>query len=1056
MRTHDRFEVQLVAAEPLVTDPVDIAWGADGTLWVVEMGDYPLGADGRGKPGGRIRSLKDTDGDHHYDKSTVFLDNLMYPSGVMPWKDGVLVLAAPNLLFARDADGDGTCDTQEVLFDGFRTGNPQHLVNGLIWGLDNWIYIANGDSGGHVRSIRTGESVNISGRDLRVRPVTGDLDAQSGMTQFSRPRDDWGNWFGCNNSYPLWHYVLHDHYLRRNPHVPSPAPDINITEPQIHPPVFPASQTIERFNDYHTANRITSACGVGIYRDQLLGDDLYHNAFICEPVHNLVYRQVLTPDGATFKARRADEESRSEFLASTDNWFRPVTARTGPDGALYVVDMYRHVIEHPEWIPPEWEATLDLRAGHDRGRIYRVVRRGKQTPKIPDLTKSDSPQLIDVLESSNGELRDLAHQLILQRNVSTKEIASLRALASSGQRPTSRVQALCVLEGVGALDETTLEKALQDPVHQVRREAIRLCEGKETLLPALTRLAQVETETPVVLQLANSLGEFSQPEAGNALAGLLRKHGDDRWVRAAVFSSCANHAKAITEAFAGMGTDEIQRLAAALKQVIVLAHAVSPEKLLPDLARSVAPELAKLGTDSLPIASQFIEAGITEGLEPVISMSEKLASDVSAPPSDRASAIQLLASTKQKAHLPFYAALLTIEAPAEVQAAAVRAMAATGEAQVAPSLLSRWKQLPPTTKRAVINACLDTANWAPHLLQAAKDDTGILSTLNSGDRERLKNHSLVAVREKATALFSLAPNSPVATDLDRLSAAEKLETDRSKGAELFRAQCSICHQLEGIGVHVGPELTSLTDKSFTALLTAIVDPNAAVEDKYQSYLITTNSNETLLASIDSESATTLTLKLSDGSERALLRKDVKTLESTGKSLMPEGLGTAMEPQDIADVIAFLQQARPPRREFAGNRPQMVHAEDGGQLRLLSTKAAIYGPTIRFSTRYRQLENWSDERDEVVWQVNVPKAGNYKVEVDASVNSRVPDNSFQIVASDARLVGDTPVTNSENDFRVRDYGTIQLTAGEQEISMRSNGAIKRFLLDLRGIYLTPTE
>ena len=236
MRTHERFEVQLVAAEPLIADPVDIAWGPDGNLWVVEMGDYPLGEDGQGKPGGRVRCLKDMDGDGRYDESTVFLDQLLYPSGVMPWKDGVLILAAPNLIYAVDANGDGVCDTRRVLYDGFRPGNPQHLVNGLVWGLDNWIHIANGDSGGKVRSLKTGESVSISGRDVRVRPDTGALQAQSGMTQFSRPRDDWGNWFGCNNSYPLWHYVLHDHYLARNQYVTAPAPDVNITDPRFTRP----------------------------------------------------------------------------------------------------------------------------------------------------------------------------------------------------------------------------------------------------------------------------------------------------------------------------------------------------------------------------------------------------------------------------------------------------------------------------------------------------------------------------------------------------------------------------------------------------------------------------------------------------------------------------------------------------------------------------------------------------------------------------------------------------------------------------------------------------
>ncbi|MDA0810821.1 MAG: FG-GAP-like repeat-containing protein [Verrucomicrobia bacterium] len=586
MRTHDRFEVQLVAAEPLVMDPIDIAWGADGKLWVVEMGDYPLGEDGKGKPDGRVRFLEDVDGDGNYEKSTLFLEGLAYPSGVMPWKDGVLVLAVPNLLFARDVNGDGLCDTREVLYDGFLTGNPQHLANGLVWGLDNWIYIANGDSGGEVRSLKTGETANISGRDVRLRLDTGTLDAQSGMTQFSRPRDDWGNWFGCNNSFPLWHYVLHDHYLRRNPHVATPSPSIRITDPELHPQVYPASPTIERFNDYHTANRITSACGAGIYRDTLLGEDLYGNAFICEPVHNLVYRQVVSPDGYTFKARRPDEEQQSEFLASTDNWFRPVTALTGPDGALYVVDMYRHVIEHPEWIPPEWEEKLDLRAGHDRGRIYRVVKRGTTPRKVPVIAGMNVPDLVALLGSENGELRDLVHQQLLQSaTVEDSAKASLVNLVRSGQRPAARLHALAVLDGIGQLDDDVLRAALKDPTAPVRREAIRLSEGRARLLVDMEAMDLAGEDLSVLLQLASSAGEFSEPKAGELLGALLARHGGNHWMLAAIMSSATHHAGALTDVLIAQNSTQLKPLLPAVESMIALNAAVSPESLLPKLAK---------------------------------------------------------------------------------------------------------------------------------------------------------------------------------------------------------------------------------------------------------------------------------------------------------------------------------------------------------------------------------------------------------------------------------------------------------------------------------------
>ncbi len=232
------FKAELMAAEPLVMDCIDIQWGPDGKAWVVEMADYPLGMspaghigppEPLGTPGGRIRFLEDTDGDGRYDKSTVFLEPIAFPSGVMPWRKGVIITAAPETFYAEDSDGDGRADIHRTLFSGFHEGNQQHRVNHPRWGLDNWVYLANGDSGGAIRSAKTGEVVNIGGRDLRVRPDEGLLDPQTGQTQYGRNRNDWGDWFGCNNSNAGWHYAVADHYLRRNPHVAAPPGRIDVT-----------------------------------------------------------------------------------------------------------------------------------------------------------------------------------------------------------------------------------------------------------------------------------------------------------------------------------------------------------------------------------------------------------------------------------------------------------------------------------------------------------------------------------------------------------------------------------------------------------------------------------------------------------------------------------------------------------------------------------------------------------------------------------------------------------------------------------------------------------
>ncbi|MDQ6630535.1 MAG: dehydrogenase, partial [Verrucomicrobiota bacterium] len=214
------FKVELVASEPLIEDPIAFDWSADGKLWVVEMRDYPLGLDGKGKPGGRIRFLEDTNGDGRYDKSTIFLDDIPFPNGIIPWRNGVIISAAPEIFYAEDSDGDGKADIRKTLFQGFGEGNQQHRLNGFDYGLDNWIYGANGDSGGEVTSMLTGKKVNINGRDFRFRPDDGAFESESGETQFGRHRDDWGNWFGNNNPAWLWHYLFPEHYLARNPHLP--------------------------------------------------------------------------------------------------------------------------------------------------------------------------------------------------------------------------------------------------------------------------------------------------------------------------------------------------------------------------------------------------------------------------------------------------------------------------------------------------------------------------------------------------------------------------------------------------------------------------------------------------------------------------------------------------------------------------------------------------------------------------------------------------------------------------------------------------------------------
>ncbi|MDB5295906.1 MAG: putative rane-bound dehydrogenase, partial [Phycisphaerales bacterium] len=553
-RVKPGYALDLVAAEPLVKSPVAFDWGPDGRLWVVEMDDYPYGADGKMKPSGRVRYLQDTDGDGRYDKSVLFAEDLNFPTGVLPWRNGVLVTAAPDLLYLEDTDGDGKADVRRVLYTGFAEGNPQLRVNSPSYGLDGWVYLANGlASKGTVRSVRTGKEVPVSGKDVRVRPDTGDIEAEAGPSQFGRRMADDGDWFGVHNSFPGRHYVLPERYARRNPEatLPPVASDLGLGA---NPKVYPLTAGQKRYGTafFAQAGRYTSACGVAPYRDALLFPPgrtttaaatspatptpatptpatptpaaVAVDLFVCEPVHNLVQHLVLTPTGSTYAAARAADEQDGEFLASADEWFRPVYAATGPDGGLWVADMYRFMIEHPDWLPADGQADYRpyFRLGADKGRIWRVRPNGAPPRPLPRLDALPTPELVQQLASPAGPRRDLVRAMLAWRN-DPAAVSPLATLADGAPDPLTRLHALCALESAGAVTPAVLLPRLADPSPAVRRQAVRLAEplvaGSQELLAAVLKLTD-DPDAKVRLQHALSIGEWPGDVAGRALGTL--------------------------------------------------------------------------------------------------------------------------------------------------------------------------------------------------------------------------------------------------------------------------------------------------------------------------------------------------------------------------------------------------------------------------------------------------------------------------------------------------------------------------------------------------------
>lgn len=512
------FIAELVAAEPLIQDPIYVDWDAQGRMWVVEMADYPFHEYQGVTHAGRVKILTDTDADGRYDKAITFLEGLQYPTGLALWKGGAFIASVPDVFFAEDADGDGRADKRTPVLTGFREGNPQHLVNGFAWGLDGWFYGGNGDSGGTVTEVKSGRQFDLSGRDFRFHPETGEFQLLAGRAQYGRWRDDFGNWFAGNNSNLGWHYFLDDRYLARNPRlaVATLKQNLNMSGTKL----FPVSAPQRRLNQPQSLGILTSGCSVIPYRDTLFGTAFENSLFICEPAHNLVHREVLVPDGISFTSRRADDEQDSEFLASEDAWSRFTQARTGPDGCLYVVDFYRLILEHPEWIPPQMIAHLDLFGGSDRGRIYKIRPAGPTRPIIPGL---DSP---------NGWQRDTAQRRLIEEK-STWSTDSLHA------RPSIAVQQLWTMHTLGTLKPALLLAALESPSPQVREHAIHIAENHLTdpaILRAICALAS-DKDMRVRTQLAFSLGKSSD----DTLRTLIDAEPANRNLIIAALSSSPEH-----------------------------------------------------------------------------------------------------------------------------------------------------------------------------------------------------------------------------------------------------------------------------------------------------------------------------------------------------------------------------------------------------------------------------------------------------------------------------------------------------------------------------------
>lgn len=906
--------VDLVACEPQVIDPVAIRFDEQGRLWVVEMRDYPLGAAGGNPARSRISLLEDGDADGQYETATVFADDLAFATGVQPWKGGVIVTMAGQVAYMKDNDGDNRADQVEVWYTGFAEQNTQLRANDPRLALDNHVYVASGLRGGSIVDPRRpgAAPLSISGMDFRFNPLTGECEAVAGAGQFGMTFDDFGNRFICSNRNPVMHVVLDNRRLQANPLVAVPAVVHDVARAGELSRVFPIAASWTTSNLH--AGQFTAACGVEVLRGSALPAEYAGDCFVCEPTGHLVHREQLAAAGATFTSTPA-EEGR-EFLASRDSWFSPVNLEVGPDGALYVVDMYRAVIEHPEWAPPELQHRPDQLLGNDRGRIYRVRAAGASpaAPASHALAAASDAELLACLESDNSWRRDTASRLVLERQGKHLH-GPLRTLAQRGSS-TAKVHALRLIEGLGLSQSADLRAAMADADPRVVEHAIDLAHrfaGSDDALRGSIRphLASDDARVRIAARLA--LAPCTSPPSRPA----------DRWEQQALL--------------VGAGDRGGDLLAAVLADAVALKANVADAKVfVAEVARLAAASPRKDQHDAAltamfaddefqraALASFFSErrrrgvplesalAGLGESrrrrLDAALSQALAVAQDAEAPEALRCEAIDLAALAEGSATV-----LTELAAGDASQAVAQRAVAA-----LVPAVsLDPWRKLlagfggaTPGAQRAILDGLLTRPDRTALLLEEVAAGRLAAGAIDAARGASLLNHRDPAIRQRAEKLFADAVPADRQQVLADYQTVLAMKGDPRQGREVFAKHCATCHKVGDVGVNFAPDISDSREKTIAQLLTSVIQPNRAVDANYFSYTALTADGLGVTGLLTAETSTSVTLKESFEKSATLNRDEIVELVSTGLSLMPEGLERDIPPQHMADLLAFIKNWR---------------------------------------------------------------------------------------------------------------------------------------------------
>ncbi len=910
------YTVQVVASEPLIADPVTARLDHKGRLWVVEMPDYPMGPGEGEAPSGKIKILRDRDQDGVFDQATVFADGLLFATGVQPYRNGAFVTLAGKIVFLRDHDGDDKADESIVLFEGFAEQNQQLRANHPTLGPDGLIYVAGGLRGGSVKAIdaryeRKAEPVDLRDRDFCFDPEGGWWGSVPGKSQFGVSIDDFGRRFGCSNRNPAMMSVLTLDAVLRDP--------LLVGRDAIHDVAYSAekSQVVSQAQAWTTSNlhsgQFSAACGV-FAPGWRSGDHEWLLA--CEPTAYIVQRQKLSREGSVWKSRR--EARSSEFLSSTDDWFRPVDITAGPQQSVLIVDMARAVIEHPDFMPSELKSRPDQRDGTALGRIWKVAEESV-VPRVVSLQTIDDA--IKWLKSDSAWQRTSASHFLQEKGEAV--LLPLSDLVQDSQgSPAARSRAAWLLNKNGSFSKRHALSLMKSGDARVRALGIHLSKGRPELLENILAM-DADADPLVVRQVAVVAGAASDFASSRvrALVNIAdRWSSKDEWIRLTVASVDSSLLKELSRQLASQKQMDVRLLTHLVERVGIespaaaaaIVLAAGPQMTVESILNRRQVELLKAWIRGVRRSRQAVSKVVAALPEDQRIEFHELAShalktaQTSTVPADLRAASLLLASDFGQVKSPLRELVRDTASP-DLRAVALPLNLRNDSEWTRDYLVQNLTGMTMTVRSAAVAACVRRVDDVKWFLQEIEAGEIPRTVVDPATAKKLRQHPDAVVKAAAGRLLATDPNR--AKVLKRYAGSATVLGNATVGKNLFKEHCSACHQVGGVGTNVGPDISDSRTKTPQALLTSILDPNAAIDAAFIQHRVLTVDGRVLDGLLVGDADNTVILQQKGGKRAVIPRDEIERLQAPGVSLMPEGFEETLSPGKMSDLLSYLKNWR---------------------------------------------------------------------------------------------------------------------------------------------------